>query len=143
MDVYDDEDLYWTVPVKALALLTNPMRDNIWGCGEITPEDVMNCPDNSLGNYPLDADTDGYGDWDYHVARISWLLENGWDTAGKPAHPISIDLYPDAIYDWHPLTDGNHRFCAALLAGKETLLVSISGDIDYAYEVLQPLDAEL
>lgn len=131
-------DLLWTVPVESLRQLTDPMKDDIWGYGTISPADVLACADNSLGKVPFSFVSETADESrEYHIARISWLAENGWK---ETDHPVSVDLYPDAIYDWHPIVDGNHRFAASLIAGRETVLVSVSGDIDFALEVLSPLD---
>lgn len=132
-------DLLWTVSVESLRQLTDPMKDDIWGYGTISPADVLACADNSLGKVPFSFVSETADESrEYHIARISWLAENGWD---ETSHPVSVDLYPEAMYDWHPIVDGNHRFAASLFSGRESLQVSVSGDIDYAFEVLSPLDA--
>lgn len=135
-----DTGLIWTVPLTALKDLADPMADDIWGVGVITPEEVIACRDNSAGRIPYSQVLYGCDDRNYHIARISWLAEHGWEESGYAEYPISVDLYADASYSWHPIIDGNHRFVASVLLGLETVEVSVSGDIDYAMEVLSPVD---
>jgi hypothetical protein len=37
-----------------------------------------------------------------------------------------------------PITDGNHRFYAAILRGDETILACVSGCVETANELLNP-----
>jgi len=63
-----------------------------------------------------------------HVARIAYLVLNPDPT------PIEIDVGVPSlgIKVWHIVTDGNHRFCAALFRGDSTICANISGSIEYA-----------
>ena len=71
--------------------------------------------------------------WDRaaHVARIAYLVVNGWKDA------IEIDVGCPALgddVDW-PFIDGNHRLAAALFRGDVEILASVGGDVDYATEL--------
>lgn len=134
-----DLESIWIVPIASLLSLTDPMNDDIWGVGVITPEAVTACRDNSIGRIPYSQVAYGHDSYDYHIARISWLAENGWDDAD---YPVSVDLYADASYTWHPIIDGNHRFAASILLGRDTISVSVSGHLDYALEILKPINIE-
>jgi hypothetical protein len=67
----------------------------------------------------------------YHIERIAFLVVNGWNDA------ISIDVgvpqlwsYPNWI-----VTDGNHRFAAAIFRKEEWILATVDGSIEYAREL--------
>lgn len=137
LESLDDLEMIWTVPVTALQYLADPMADDIWGVGAITAEEVMSCRDNSVGRIPYSQVAYGHDDRNYHIARISWLAEHGWEDS---EYPVSVDLYADASYTWHPIIDGNHRFAASILLGRDTIEVLVNGDIDYALEVLEPVN---
>jgi hypothetical protein len=132
-----DSELIWTVPVASLQALADPMNDDIWGCGIITPEEVMLCGNSSIGKVPYSLVAYGHDSREYHIARIAWLADNGWDDS---EYPVSVDLYADASYTWHPIIDGNHRFAASILLGRDTIQVSVNGDLDYALEILKPIN---
>jgi hypothetical protein len=70
------------------------------------------------------AEFDGIQHWD----KIEAFYLNGWDD------PISIDVgIPHLGYygpAW-PITDGNHRFYAAILRGDETILACVSGCVPF------------
>lgn len=135
-----DSDLIWTVPVTSLQDLADPMANDIWGVGVITPEEVIACRDNHIGRIPYSQVLYGTDDKNYHIARISWLAEHGWEESAFSEYPISVDLYADSAFSWHPIVDGNHRFAASVLLGMPTIEISVNGDIDYAYEVLKPIN---
>lgn len=135
----DDLEPIWIVPVVSLLSIADPMNDDIWGCGVITSEDVIKCENTSIGKIPYSQVAYGHDSRDYHIARIAWLADNGWDDS---EHPVSVDLYADASYTWHPIIDGNHRFAASILLGRDTISVSVSGDLDYALEILKPVNFE-
>ncbi len=65
-----------------------------------------------------------------HVERIAWFVINGWED------PIEIDFgCPDlySAYDYlsfWPITDGNHRYAAAIIRGDKTILAGCSGQMD-------------
>lgn len=139
LESIDDLESIWLVSVASLLSIADPMNDDIWGCGVITPEAVTRCPDNSIGRIPYSQVAYGHDSYEYHIARISWLAEHGWDDS---EYPVSVDLYADASYTWHPVIDGNHRLAASILLGRETISVSVSGDLDYALEVLKPVSLE-
>lgn len=72
-----------------------------------------------------------------HVARIAWFAIHGW------SDPISVDVgvpgLPGYRFVWI-ITDGNHRFAAALCREDETIAGEIGGSLSYAFEsgILRP-----
>jgi hypothetical protein len=137
----------WTVKVSDLKKLSNPMDDNVWGCGFIDVDEVLSCDDVSNATLPAGMRKDEEGiTWaddifsrEYNIARIAWLARNGWDDTKDP---ISLDVYPDSMTDWPAIVDGNHRFSAAIVNGMETIRINPSGDIDFLMDVLKPSKIE-
>lgn len=136
----------WTVKVSDLEKLSNPMEDNVWGCGPIEAEEVLAYNDLSNGALPAGMRDDEGVSWaddiysrEFNIARIAWLARNGWDDTKDP---ISIDVYPDSLAEWPAIVDGNHRFSAALITEMDTIRVTVSGDIDFLMETLKPSKIE-
>jgi hypothetical protein len=149
IQVPDDTDLleFWTVKVSDLKKLSNPMDDDVWGCGFIDVEEVLSCDDVSHAALPAGMRKDEEGiTWaddifsrEYNIARIAWLARNGWDDTKDP---ISLDVYPDSMTDWPAIVDGNHRFSAAIVSGMESIRINPSGDIDFLMDALKPSKIE-
>ena len=60
----------------------------------------------------------------YTGRRIAWFLQEGWNM------PPSVDWVWDGFRPVRlTLTDGHHRFCAAILSGDTRLTVCYSGPI--------------
>ena len=67
-----------------------------------------------------------------HVERIAFFVVEGWND------PIHIDVGVPALghgVTW-PIVDGNHRLAAAFYLKHESIAAEISGQIDYAEEIL-------
>jgi hypothetical protein len=64
-----------------------------------------------------------------HAGRILWLIQN-WEDNNPP---IDIDFgIPDLGYPTKELiTDGNHRFFAAVIAEKPYIMANCSGQVSY------------
>lgn len=124
----------WVVPVPALKALWNPMRDNVWGCGIIAPDDVLSCPDVELGEIP--AQDSGGGSKQFNVARIAWLMKHGWD---EKKDPITLEVWPETLSDWPVLLDGNHRFSALILMNAPYVELVVNGDLQWLEEYLIPV----
>lgn len=136
----------WTVKVSDVEKLSNPMDDNVWGCGPIDGEEVLSYNDLSNGALPAGMRDDEGISWaddicsrEFNIARIAWLARNGWDDTKDP---ISLDVYPDSLEEWPAIVDGNHRFSAALINDMDTIRVTVSGDIDFLMETLKPSKIE-
>jgi hypothetical protein len=68
----------------------------------------------------------------YHIRRVAYLVINGWH------NPIEIDVGVPSLncyIDW-PIVDGNHRFYASIVREDPFILAVISGELDYAEEIL-------
>lgn len=60
-----------------------------------------------------------------HMRKIAWFVVNGW------RYPIDVDIgIPSMGYrpSWG-ITDGNHRFVAALVRGDQAISASFSGQV--------------
>lgn len=67
-----------------------------------------------------------------HIRRVAYFVQHGWEV------PISIDVgIPSLGYhvEWI-VDDGNHRLAAAFYRKDPTVRISVSGQIDYAEELL-------
>lgn len=149
----------WSVDVDLLANFVDPMADDVWDCGVITVEEVLNCPDISLGRKPSSMTNTKDRTREYHIARIAYLAAHGWDERTMeqimlytPENYYQLvsqfspdDFSPAAIRNRQRLriTDGNHRFCAAVITGRKTLNVEPYGDVEYQRMLLSPVDAPL
>lgn len=73
-----------------------------------------------------------------HIARIAYLARTGW------SEPIDLDVgIPEMScwVDW-PITDGNHRFAAAIVRGDQHILSSIAGSCSYIRELFGRMRSE-
>ncbi len=128
----DGEGCVWLVPVAEIVGHWNPFE--AWCDDPISRDEVEAALSaGRLDPRPFDAiprsvlrEEDERG---YHAARIAWLMTHPDRT------PIGIDVgAPDL--GWHPrggafdFIDGNHRLCAAILRGDDTILVGYGGDRD-------------
>lgn len=136
MDLMNEtiEAEYWVVPVERLMQMTNPMDDDVWGCGVIEAWEVLSCPDPRVGCLPSGLTAEDSQSKEYNVARIAWLMGN-YDWESEDAEPICVEAWPDD-YEWYALMDGNHRFSAALLSGRKTIRIMPYGDLDYLAHLL-------
>lgn len=148
---------FWSVDVQSLATFADPLADDVWTCGLITMEDVINCPDISKGRRVSGQTPSVELTREYHIARIAYLAANGWEE--NPNEQIMVyspenyhelitrfapdDFSPAAIRNRQRvrITDGNHRFCAALLTGQKTLNIEPYGDVEYLRLLLNPTPA--
>lgn len=79
---------------------------------------------------PIDEPLPEFGaDSAAHLRRIAHFVQNP-----DMIDAIDMDVWPG--YDWWPIIDGNHRLYAAIVSRQPTVLVSISGDVTYAAELL-------
>ncbi|MHD0644459.1 hypothetical protein ACYPKM_02330 [Pseudomonas aeruginosa] len=112
------------IPCKALLALCNPYGTKWpWGC-VVHKKDV----EKALSEGRL---VDQPGTFD-HAGRIAYLVAN------RDENPINIDVGIPSIGFigpvW-PITDGNHRFGAALFRGDEHINADIDGSLDRACEL--------
>lgn len=78
-----------------------------------------------------DRGLDGWESHDEHIQRIAYLVVHGW------ADPIVLDVGVPSLrcyVDW-PVLDGNHRVAAAIYRKDPTILASVSGSVDHAFEL--------
>lgn len=67
---------------------------------------------------------------EWHAQRIANLIVYGW------SDPLEIDVgIPSLNYYPYPLIDGHHRLCAAIYRDDKTIAASVSGSLEYAFEL--------
>lgn len=120
------ENTLWEINVAELSRIVNPMRDDEWGCGVIDEMDVACCEDISMGRLPAGMTAEDPSSHEYNVARIAWLVKNGWDEEDN-YEPMVLSCSSAFRRDIH-FADGNHRFAAAIISGKETVKVVLVGN---------------
>lgn len=123
----------WEINVAELSRYVNPMRDDEWGCGVIDEMDVEFCEDPSLGRLPAGMTAEDSTSPEYNVARIAWLIQKGWDE-NDTYEPMVLACNYGLRSEPH-FMDGNHRFAAAIVAGKKTVKVVFMGnkkDLDFS-----------
>lgn len=133
---------FWVVPTQNLIELSNPMDDDIWGCGVITMEDVLSCFDFHQASYPYESSEYDTTTREYNIARIAYIAEYElYKYSEREQTPISVEitLMGDSSLAHHPIIDGNHRVAAAHVLNEEFITIEISGDLDSAHELLQPV----
>lgn len=110
----------------------DPFAHTVWDIDEpIRVEDV----DRAIltGTYLLASEPcDASATREQHAQRVAWLVVHGW------ADPVEIDVgIPSLGFtpSW-PITDGNHRFAAAIYRGDFTIMAECSGSTDYISEFI-------
>ena len=128
------------MPVSRLLAVCNPFTAPPWeGVSALAVEDVLRALEAGLHNaqpynHALPASVP-YWSTEDHIARIAHLAAYGWDA------PIEVDVgipSMDCWVDW-PVTDGNHRFAAAIARGDSLILASVAGSCDYMEELFGQL----
>lgn len=134
-----ETEIIWIVPTSKIAELYNPMENDVWGCGEITPEDIdLACIEYlSVGRLPAGLTTEDSKTLEYNAARIAWIAEN-YDWDADDSEPITIEISGYGLIP-PPIMDGNHRVAAAIYSGVEFLKVEVCGDLEQLKEELQPI----
>jgi hypothetical protein len=67
-----------------------------------------------------------------HIERIAWLVVNGWN------QPLNMDVgvVGMALEPTWFVTDGNHRFAAAIVRGDDFVYAYIQGDMGRLQELV-------
>jgi len=119
------------IPVLRLKEYCNPFVCNPWTDRRLTRAAIATSIRNGrLNEKPLPEPSvmkkpEPHSD---HVGRIAYFAVNGW------ADAIQIDVGIPSLgchIDWM-ITDGNHRFAAAMYRGDHTILAQVSGCLEYA-----------
>lgn len=128
----------YRVPMSVmLDFVGDPFEDVPWDCEQFSRQDVLDLPIERACDAPYDEDVQDMvvGQESYHIARIAYLLHNGWDETGKDIRTPVLEIGFGGYRSGHPLLDGNHRYAAALLRGDQFFTAYIDGDIDEAEEM--------
>lgn len=135
-----DEDLIADVPVARLVNLINPLDPFIW-CEEPTKGQsiglIYKCLRmKHLLSAPVQDNCTSHRAFRRHCQRIAYLVLN------KAEDPIEIDVGCPSLgfFNHHFICDGHHRLAAAIIRKDETIRASISGEVDYARELLHVPD---
>ncbi len=121
------------IPVRALQQLGDPFENCPWhSCGCLSREGIAEAlsTDNLWAKH-----AQLFGDRDHHHARVAYFVRYP-----ELIDPIEVDVGVPALgchVDW-PITDGNHRFAAAIYLGLPTIPANVSGDLNYAEEIFAP-----
>jgi hypothetical protein len=118
--------------ISALRRLCDPYESTCWDIEyPVTLDEVL----GAVATHDLEppsADNFHAGflqcDRDSHIRRIAWLVVHGWKD------PIEVDVgIPElGCHVRWSVSDGNHRFAAAIARGDRTISASIGGSISYA-----------
>lgn len=112
-----------TINLKQLTRHCNPFLNSPWSV-IVTKADVK----QALVERRLVA----LPNTDDHAGRIAYLVEN----EAKDAIEIDVGVPAHGCYvNWF-IQDGNHRLAAAIIASRKTIQASVSGQMDYAEQVL-------
>jgi hypothetical protein len=114
--------------VEALKILCNPFKELCWTDlnRPIKKADVQKEIHRVQKGLPEKKSARGN-----HIRKIAEFALNGWKD------PIEIDVgIPHLNFPgtWQ-ITDGNHRFAAAIFRECTTIQAVVSGDVDYAIEL--------
>lgn len=130
------------IPVKNLRSICDPFSQSPWWGYSISHTLIQYCIDNNLllpepydeANLYHYTKRGKWGEANGHVARVAYFVKNYENFK----EPISIDVGVPCLgchVDWIIL-DGNHRFAAALFMGLDYIEAEVSGQVDYAEEIL-------
>lgn len=127
-------DLVLQVPVVRLRELCDPTKSTPWGY-RIAPKEVDKAIEaGKFQTSPWKAFPRSFTgkERQYHIERVAYFVVHGW------LDPIDIDVGVPSLgchVGW-VIQDGNHRFYAAVIRGSKSILATLSGDLNYAQEVL-------
>jgi hypothetical protein len=110
------------VSVAKLREMVDPLATPPWGSQGSGLTEAMVRDAMRFGDTIDRPVNNGFGtNAETHAGRIGHLALHGWDDE------ITLELSSD---DRWPVTDGNHRFYAAIIRGDETLLATAVGDLE-------------
>jgi hypothetical protein len=127
-----EDDLVLEVQVDRLLEVCDPSKVTAWGW-VITPEEVvLAVKEDRLRSNPWNPTKPMMKERQYHIERVAYFVVHGW------SDPIDIDVGVPSLglnIGW-VIQDGNHRFYAAVVQGYQSILATISGDLNYAQDLL-------
>jgi len=115
-----------SIPLTELREHVDPVAGELWGCQTLLTEDEIKQAesDGRFESTPWDTVKDqrhGPGSRDFHIGRIAYLVQHGWQ---DDEHTIRLNL-DTTLGKSIGIDNGNHRICAALVRGDESLNVSV------------------
>lgn len=119
-----------TILTNVLKSHNNPFKSNVWDIRKpITKWEVLKELRAGRSLPPESPKSDNMlPNRMWHIRRVAWFVENGKNME------LELDVgVPSLGYepDWM-ISDGNHRFAAAIIRGDKTIEAELEGDIDYA-----------
>lgn len=129
-----DGDLVLQVSVGRLQELCDPAKGDPWGF-QITPGEVAQAVEEGRfratpwKSFPNQFTKE---ERQYHIERVAYFVVNGW------TDPIDLDVGVPSLgcYISWMILDGNHRFYAAVIRNDLAIHSTLSGDLNYAQEIL-------
>ena len=114
----------------------SPMIGHAWGWSPMYPYEIR----KRISENKLDSRSWGWGGneklagfgnekRDYHLQRIAYLVVN------PDTKPVEVEMGIDTWLEQAALTDGNHRYAAAIIRGDKTIDVIFGGFIDKLLEL--------
>jgi len=117
------------IPLKKIQALTDPFQNNPWHYWHrLTRKEIREAIKNEWF-MPMPMYKGGSPEEQAH--RIAYLVVHGWSDAisldvGVPSLGCCVD---------NPILDGHHRLAAAIYRKDESILATVDGSIDYAFEL--------
>lgn len=114
--------------IKALTKLCNPFKGCCW---EGLDRPITSNEIRAALAAPIPPSAGAAKTREQHAARIAWFVLNGWND------PIEVDIGIPSLgcYVRWPVTDGNHRFAAAIFRHDKTIAGSFGGDLNLGEEI--------
>lgn len=135
IDLAGEEELIVLVKTSILLKHCPIFKETPWNCGHLSKKMVLDAVAEGRLNaqpYSLAKNPDGWSAKD-HAERIAFFVTNPIEFV------VDIDVgvpFLGCNVSWF-IQDGNHQFAAAVLRGEDTVQAKVSGDINYANDVLK------
>ena len=124
------------VNTERLKSLYNPFTSWVEQKEPITKEEVLQCLENGeeeLVEHKMYSFNDKVSDKKILENRINHIKKIAYFVKNKPNEPIKIDAIFQGLSIM--LEDGNHRFAANIIKGRETTKSNIMGEEGYIKEL--------
>lgn len=116
------------ISVAKLSTEYDPFESDVWDTGElISKDEVITAIREKRLMSPEDAKD--YSHKNSHIERIAWFVVYGWSDS------IEVDFgIPGMYYPNWGITDGNHRFAAAIIRSSNWIIADWAGAEDTMQE---------
>lgn len=117
---------------RKLAEMFPPFASEIWEISSpVTEREILECV--ARGELEDVRDPTNLKSWKHlrsraaHMRRIAWLVVHGW---GNSWIEVDVGIPALGYFPSWGITDGNHRFIAALVRGDRAIRASCGGQVD-------------